>query len=271
MRDDDSQEDREGTPPPPRRPSLRQAKVRSQRAAVRLREIGVKLEEWVDQNVEALQVTISLEQARNPDEGIDAQVDWSRSVHIPTMPLSLLTGEVLYHARCSLDYLVYNLAWLDSGQEQKRTQFPIETSSKAFWNDARKQRLRGVSDRHAKQVAKYQPFNGCDWTKTLQDLSNRDKHRLIVSVTPRYEGGFGFELPEDENDWEFDDEGDVIVSFGSTSAEVVLVDGRPLFDTLGQIVTGVAKMLYDFQSSFGEADKLIVGSVAPLEGTLPAG
>ena len=31
-----------------------------------------------------------------------------------------------------------------------------------------------------------QPYSGCDWTKALRDLSNRDKHREFVSIKGDY-------------------------------------------------------------------------------------
>ena len=38
----------------------------------------------------------------------------------------ILVGETVYNLRAALDYLVYELAILDSGQIQEYTQFPIE-------------------------------------------------------------------------------------------------------------------------------------------------
>ena len=50
---------------------------------------------------------------------------------IPAM-LGILIGETIYNLRAILDYLVYELAILDSGQIQKGTQFPIEDTESEF-------------------------------------------------------------------------------------------------------------------------------------------
>jgi hypothetical protein len=48
------------------------------------------------------------------------------------MRLPILVGEVCYHLRSALDYLVYELALLDSGVEQKGTQFLSRTTRTNF-------------------------------------------------------------------------------------------------------------------------------------------
>src|SRR5436309_1128025 len=47
----------------------------------------------------------------------------------PTVPpiCSILIGETIYNQRAALDYLIYELALLDSGRIQDGTQFPIES------------------------------------------------------------------------------------------------------------------------------------------------
>jgi len=93
-----------------------------------------------------------------------------------------LSSETIGHLRSALDYLVYQLAWLDSGQVQEMTQFPVETKAETFWGRRRQTYLKGVSDEHVRVIAGMQPFSGCSWTKALQSLSNPDKHRRIVSA-----------------------------------------------------------------------------------------
>lgn len=93
-----------------------------------------------------------------------------------------LSSETIGHLRSALDYLAYQLAWLDSGQVQEMTQFPIEDNVQTFSGRRRHTHLKGVSDEHVSVIAGMQPFSGCSWTKTLQSLSNPDKHRQIVSA-----------------------------------------------------------------------------------------
>lgn len=98
--------------------------------------------------------------------------------------ISILVGEILYNLRSGLDYLVYELAYLDSGQIQEQTQFLIE-DREAGWENKRGQKLKQISDSHVERIKDFQPFRGCDWTGTLRDLSNPDKHRTLTVISHR--------------------------------------------------------------------------------------
>ncbi len=114
--------------------------------------------------------------------------------------ISVVLGEVIYNLRAALDYLVYELAFLDSGLEQDGTQFPIESSKGGFASRCDETRdrgvyLRGLSQAHKDAIKDLQPCYGCHWTKLLADISNPDKHRKLtdshgeVEVTIRLEYG----------------------------------------------------------------------------------
>jgi hypothetical protein len=99
----------------------------------------------------------------------------------------VLTGEAIQALRRSLDYLVFELAWLDSGVSQDDTQFPIDNSEARF--EGRRQKksrgdhscyLIGVNDEHVTALKELQPCKGTDWTKTLAAISNPDKHRRLT-------------------------------------------------------------------------------------------
>jgi len=67
--------------------------------------------------------------------------------------LGILVGEVIYNLRAALDYLIYELAFLDSFKIQEGTQFPIEDTKRrwqvaAFGTKKRPARLVGISGRH---------------------------------------------------------------------------------------------------------------------------
>ncbi len=110
----------------------------------------------------------------------------------PPHLLSILVGETIYNLRAALDYLIYELALLDSGRIRNNTQFPIEDPPKderdraaweKSWDDGRTHpRLNGVSDKHKATIRKFQPFERCEWTRTLRHLSNPDKHRRLIAV-----------------------------------------------------------------------------------------
>jgi hypothetical protein len=110
---------------------------------------------------------------------------------IPTQSVpvdaSILVGEAIQGLRRSLDYLVYEVAFLDSGVEQDHTQFPIDRSDKTFWSRLQRNSssdnrcyLVGVSKEHALAIERYQPYKGTAWTKTLNSISNQDKHRHLT-------------------------------------------------------------------------------------------
>src|SRR5207248_7031111 len=92
--------------------------------------------------------------------------------------IAILVGEICYNLRAALDYLVYEFALLDSGKVQEGTQFPIEYRPKDFKGWA-KVRLRGLNARHNACIKALQPYSGCDWTGTLKEISNPDKHRTL--------------------------------------------------------------------------------------------
>jgi hypothetical protein len=97
--------------------------------------------------------------------------------------IKILVGEIIYNLRAALDYLVYELAYLDSGEIKNGTQFIIEDREKVFQRK-RNSKLKGVSDEHVAIIERLQPYNGCDWTRILRELSNPDKHRrLTISYT----------------------------------------------------------------------------------------
>jgi hypothetical protein len=113
-------------------------------------------------------------------------------IDIP-LKIGIIVGEIVYNLRSALDYLIYELACTDSKKIVEGTQFPIEDTEKVFntrigeIGDKRKNGvyLRGVSDSHVTAIKQLQPFSGCQWTKTLRDISNPDKHRHLTIVNQR--------------------------------------------------------------------------------------
>lgn len=62
-------------------------------------------------------------------EPLKPQLDWTALAEVQSGHAPVVAGEVLYHLRTALDYLVYNLAWLDTGAPQQHTAFPIFTDT----------------------------------------------------------------------------------------------------------------------------------------------
>lgn len=97
--------------------------------------------------------------------------------------IKILIGEIVYNLRAALDYLVYELARLDSGKIIDNTQFLIEESPEGFSKNSG-YRLKGINDKHVKIIEGLQPYNGCNWTRILRELSNPDKHRELTISNP---------------------------------------------------------------------------------------
>src|SRR5690349_913881 len=112
---------------------------------------------------------------------------------LPTRPdlpvtLPLAVSDAIHNMRAALDYIVFELASHDSGQIQDGTQFLIEDVKSDPANprrgfDGRKNRcLKGLSSAHVDMVESLQPYKGVEWTKTLRDISNPDKHRMLTVI-----------------------------------------------------------------------------------------
>ena len=91
---------------------------------------------------------------------------------------SVVIGEVLYNLRAALDYLVYALAWLDSGKRNEQTQFVIADDPDDFDGQVAG-RLKGLSAEHVEAIKEWQPFNRHVWLANLRGTSNQDKHRAL--------------------------------------------------------------------------------------------
>jgi len=113
-----------------------------------------------------------------------------RSKLLPDFPLdaAVIVGEVIYNLRAALDYLIYELAWHDSGSEKHGTQFLIEKERVNRKDPDRgflprsKTCLAGLHQHHIDAIETLQPYKGCTWTKTLKSISNPDKHRRLTAV-----------------------------------------------------------------------------------------
>ena len=81
--------------------------------------------------------------------------------------LSILVGEIIYNLRAAIDYLIYELAFVDSKKIQHGTQFPIEDTEGDVMGrcDEKRRRgvfLRGLTDQHRAAIKRLQPCDGCN-------------------------------------------------------------------------------------------------------------
>ena len=163
-------------------PSLEGAQAWLDRAEEHLNDLTALCESIAERECDAMINTVRVESK----PGV-ASYAYTKPTAIVPARLSILVGEAVQALRRTLDYLVYEVAFLDSGSAQDGTQFPIDNDEKTF--DKRREPhskptnrcfLIGVSDEHAATIKHLQPFHGTDWTKTLRSISNPDKHRHLV-------------------------------------------------------------------------------------------
>lgn len=194
------------------------------------------------------------------DELLNPNLGDLRKVAIPD-EIPIRIGEFAYNLRCALDYLVFALAWHDTGIEPtgewaKRLQFPIESDPK-FFERRRPMLLKGLSDPHVAMIREYQPCEGCDWTSVLADLNDSDKHRYLIVLAGRFD-------PEtDTSEWvtntaELDamwvrgippDKEDMQVEVRAT-LDVAFPDGNLVSETLEELESEVRALLLRFGREF---------------------
>jgi hypothetical protein len=184
------------------------------------------------------------------NDGILTNARKSTSAHI-----AVLVGEICYNLRTSLEYLVFELAKLDAGSAQDRTQFPIEDTRERFQARKRQGWLKDLNPGHVTAIERLQPYNGCEWARLLRDASNRDKHRELVFLV----GMTAFYIDREITipnltrtvsrtiDTATGEEVDVNVDFDTT---VSFEDGSPVMETLEEIKLGVAETLAAFKPEF---------------------
>ena len=174
------------------------------------------------------------------------------------MHIGTLTGEIFYNLRTALDYLIFELAKLDSGIEQSGTQFPIMDAPQDFAGRGTTFFLKGVNATHVACIERLQPYNGCNWTRRLRDSSNADKHRhFIPSVgNSRITVHSGVERDDLDRIQGFERKamhpltGSEVNVKVYIAGEVTFDDGEPIIDTIEVIKAQVAQTLADFKPDF---------------------
>jgi hypothetical protein len=173
------------------------------------------------------------------------------------MRIAILIGEVCYNLRSALDYLVFELAKLDSRKEQSKTQFPIVGAREDFAANAKGRWLKGLNDAHVAAIEKLQPYSGRQWTRGLRDASNPDKHRHFVKTKGDFVINVYSEISDDLDRISFALEreephpirGKVKVKI-QVSGNVAFDDGTPILETLDKISREVANTLNAFKPEF---------------------
>jgi hypothetical protein len=171
---------------------------------------------------------------------------------------SILLSEICFNLRAALDYLVYQLAILDSGSVKEKTQFPIEDCKKDF-ESRKKGWLKGLNSAHVAEIEALQPYNGCKWTAVLRDISNPDKHRSLIATQADHKLDVLAVDREHLSDLE-DQPGEIISEIRPDgievyvkihlTAEIQFADGKPIIEPLNVIKRRVADTLDAFKLEF---------------------
>jgi hypothetical protein len=174
--------------------------------------------------------------------------------------IRIFIGETSYNLRSALDYLVAELSGLDCRAVQDMTQFPIEDRKRDFYRRVNGY-LKGLNNFHVAALERLQPYNGNNWLKRLQRLSNVDKHRSLIEL----QDGTSHDLTVGIG-WyttmSFDiKNGPVRSAIWPETGEVVyvqmhgpfrirLADGTPLMEALEILKSQVTQTLDAFKSEF---------------------
>jgi hypothetical protein len=168
----------------------------------------------------------------------------------PPPELGVVIGEFIYNLRTALEYLVFELAFLDSGEVQHRTQFLIEDTPEGFRGRG-KTAFKGLTEEHIAAFERLQPYNGCGWTRLLRDMSNRDKHRTlhVASSIGETVVRVGSTVDEAIAAGGTVREGEVGVYF-KPAFDVVFPDGTPVMKPLPVLQSEVRALLEEFKPAF---------------------
>jgi len=164
-------------------------------------------------------------------------------VNLPTPPrASRLIGETIQSLRKALEYLVYELARFDAKSIIDKTQFVIVDSEEDFRSNL--WHLRGLTPEHIAMFERLQPYQGCNWTKLLQDLSNPDKHKHLTAV--KHPVAFSLDGSQTEAILA----GKHVDMDSYASIQITFSNGSPIIETLEQLVLDVAQTLHVFEPEF---------------------
>src|SRR5436309_3094096 len=120
----------------------------------------------------------------------DVQSEWHTAYiecSAPPVRLGVLAGESLYHARSSLEHLVWALVKANKKKPGQHNTFPIRTKpfTQPFWETTRTSSLRGVPKAAAALIEKMQPYHAphsrvSDHTLAVLDaMAIEDRHRTL--------------------------------------------------------------------------------------------
>ena len=157
--------------------------LKFERAWAHLEELEAQLTIWTHSGHH------SVSNEPDPESGSDCFRPRVVTDPVPTEPFSIIIGDVLHNLRSTLDHLAYALAAKHTSplpdDIAKTSEFPIFAHDDA---DAIARRIRGIHPGAQAIIKMLQPYHrgkdfALDRLWMLHELSNIDKHRLLIAGT----------------------------------------------------------------------------------------
>lgn len=124
----------------------------------------------------------------------------------------ILIGEIVFNLRSALDHLAYQLVLL-SGEafNERRIYFPIGNSFNEFKRIMRTGEIKKINRTSRRRLIALKPYrSGNNGFWILNELSNRDKHRLLMGLQTKFFFEEGHEPMEPKlNVWEISPNGEI--------------------------------------------------------------
>ena len=238
------------------RPTLRPAQQRVLDASKRIGDLDQLLKE-MDAHARAnpMRITFPAEQQFQDPATIAPRMEWGGTHSTQRLQEArMLASEVIHHLRTALEYLAFQLVWLDTGTPQMKSGFPTCKKSKD-WEVTLKRQVPGLSLLHQRVLKKLQPFKHCRWVVRLQELSNQDKHRYTLTMNTLLEGSFKWSPAVAHRDP--DDPSRCRIDLPSSEPlRIELEGGGNVIEVLTWIASEIADVLNALVSDFGETNQI---------------
>jgi hypothetical protein len=239
------------------RPTLRPAQQRVLDASRRIDDLHRLLEE-MDAHARAnpMRVTFPAEQQFDDPSTIAPRVEWGGTHSTQRLnEARMLTSEVIHHLRTALEYLAFQLVWLDTGNPHMKSGFPMCKKSQE-WEATLKRQVPGLTPAHQRVIKKLQPFRHCRWVTRLQELSNQDKHRYVLTMNTLLGGRFTWS-PKDAHRDPADPSRCRIDLPSSEPLRVEIQGGGDVIEVLTWISRETAELLNSLVSDFSETNQIL--------------
>ena len=189
---------------------------------------------------------------------------------LPEIPESMgaILGDAAHNLRTALDYLACELVRSAGKEPGGGVYFPISDSAEKYKTESDR-KTKGVPDDAKKMIDSIHPyFGGNNALWALHKLDKVDKHKLVPTVAMRV-GRWGINLTSEPTEISMAfptplEKGDVIgwvagnheadrqmsVTADITFGEPEILEGRPMIETLTELVQVIEKIISYFEGHY---------------------